>query len=159
MSCRNDVGTKANEDYDMRGNQVSPAECAELVYVEVTSRKSAICWRAVSRSRMSSSRKPGLIKRYEPPCPEIHERAYVYHHLCCGDSLFGAWARIGTDKVTDYGNPLLLHVSVTQAERAARSMQTIDTYRDLRPVCPRKQTFDAAMSGVGGEPVVLLGIR
>ena len=39
MSCRNDVGTKANEDYDKRVSEVSPAERAELVYIAVTARR------------------------------------------------------------------------------------------------------------------------
>ena len=56
--------------------------------------------------------------------------SFLDHHLRCGDSLFGAWARSGIDKATDYGSPLLMHGSVTEAERAAQSMQTIEGLTD-----------------------------
>ena len=56
--------------------------------------------------------------------------SFLDHHLRCGDSLFGAWARGGIDKATEYGSPLLLHGSVTQAGLAAREMQTIEELTD-----------------------------
>ena len=56
--------------------------------------------------------------------------SFLDHHLRCGDSLFGAWARSGIDKAIDYGSPLLLHGSVTQAERSALGMQTIEELTD-----------------------------
>ncbi len=56
--------------------------------------------------------------------------SFLDHHLRCGDSLFGAWARGGIDKATDYGSPLLLHGSVTQAERSALGMQQIEDLTD-----------------------------
>ena len=56
--------------------------------------------------------------------------SFLDHHLRCGDSLFGTWARSGIDKATEYGSPLLLHGSVTEAERAAQSMQTIEGLTD-----------------------------
>ena len=56
--------------------------------------------------------------------------SFLDHHLRCGDSLFGAWARGGIDKAIDYGSPLLLHGSVTQAERSALGMQTIEELTD-----------------------------
>ena len=56
--------------------------------------------------------------------------SFLDHHLRCGDSQFGAWARSGIDKATEYGSPLLLHGSVTSAERAAQSMQTIEGLTD-----------------------------
>ncbi|MDE0342069.1 MAG: Eco57I restriction-modification methylase domain-containing protein [Deltaproteobacteria bacterium] len=56
--------------------------------------------------------------------------SFLDHHLRCGDSLFGAWARSGIDKATEYGSPLLLHGSVTEAKRAAQSMQTIEGLTD-----------------------------
>ena len=56
--------------------------------------------------------------------------SFLDHHLRCGDSLFGAWVRSGIDRATEYGTPLLLHASVTQAERAARSMETIEQLTD-----------------------------
>ena len=42
--------------------------------------------------------------------------SFLDHHLRCGDSLFGAWARSGIDKAVEYGSPLLLHGSIRQAE-------------------------------------------
>ena len=56
--------------------------------------------------------------------------SFLDHHLRCGDSLFGAWARSGIDKAAEYGGPLLLHGSVTQAERSALGMQTIEELTD-----------------------------
>ena len=56
--------------------------------------------------------------------------SFLDHHLRCGDSLFGAWARGGIDKAIDYGSPLLLHGSVTQAEQSALGMQTIEELTD-----------------------------
>ena len=56
--------------------------------------------------------------------------SFLDHHLRCGDSLFGAWARGGIDKATEYGSPLLLHGSVTQAGLATREMQTIEELTD-----------------------------
>ena len=56
--------------------------------------------------------------------------SFLDHHLRCGDSLFGAWVRAGIDKATGYGGPLLLHGSVRRAERAARSMRTIEDLTD-----------------------------
>ena len=56
--------------------------------------------------------------------------SFLDHHLRCGDSLFGAWARGGVDKATEHGSPLLLHSSVNEAERAAQSMQTIEGLTD-----------------------------
>ena len=56
--------------------------------------------------------------------------SFLDHHLRCGDSLFGASARDGTDKAARYGSPLLLHGSVTRAERSAGSMQRIEDLTD-----------------------------
>ena len=56
--------------------------------------------------------------------------SFLDHHLRCGDSLFGAWARSGIDKAAEYGGPLLLHGSVTQAERSVLGMQTIEELTD-----------------------------
>ena len=56
--------------------------------------------------------------------------SFLDHHLRCGDSLFGAWARSGIDKAAEYGGPLLLHGSVTQAEQSALGMQTIEELTD-----------------------------
>ncbi len=56
--------------------------------------------------------------------------SFLDHHLRCGDSLFGASARGGIDKAARYGGPLLLHGSVTRAERSAGSMQRIEDLTD-----------------------------
>ena len=56
--------------------------------------------------------------------------SFLDHHLRCGDSLFGASARGGIDKAAQYGGPLLLHGSVTQAERSVGSMQRIEDLTD-----------------------------
>ena len=56
--------------------------------------------------------------------------SFLDHHLRCGDSLFGAWARSGIDKAAEYGGPLLLHGSIRQAELSALGMQTIEELTD-----------------------------
>ena len=56
--------------------------------------------------------------------------SFLDHHLRCGDSLFGAWARSGIDKAASYGGPLLLHDSVRQAELSALEMRTVEDLTD-----------------------------
>ena len=56
--------------------------------------------------------------------------SFLDHHLRCGDSLFGAWARSGIDKAAEYGRPLLLHGSIRQAELSALEMRTIEELTD-----------------------------
>ena len=56
--------------------------------------------------------------------------SFLDHHLRCGDSLFGAWARGGIDKAASYGGPLLLHDSVRQAELSALEMRTVEDLTD-----------------------------
>ena len=56
--------------------------------------------------------------------------SFLDHHLRCGDSLFGAWTRSGTDTATEYGGRLFLHGSVRQAELSALEMQTIEELTD-----------------------------
>ena len=56
--------------------------------------------------------------------------SFLDHHLRCGDSLFGTWARSGIDKAAEYGGPLLLHGSIRQAELSALEMQTIEELTD-----------------------------
>ncbi len=56
--------------------------------------------------------------------------SFLDHHLRCGDSLFGTWARTGIDKATAYGSPLLLHGSVTRAARASTQMGVIEDLTD-----------------------------
>ena len=56
--------------------------------------------------------------------------SFLDHHLRCGDSLFGCWARAGIDRAAEYGGPLLLHGSITQAARAERQMSVIEGLTD-----------------------------
>ena len=56
--------------------------------------------------------------------------SFLDHHLRCGDSLFGAWARSGIDKAAEYGGPLLLHGSIRQAGLSALEMRTIEELTD-----------------------------
>ena len=56
--------------------------------------------------------------------------SFLDHHLRCGDSLFGAWARAGIDKAAEHGTPLLLHDSIARAEGAARGMAAIEALTD-----------------------------
>ena len=56
--------------------------------------------------------------------------SFLDHHLRCGDSLFGAWARSGIDKAAEYGGLLLLHASIRQAELSALEMRTIEDLTD-----------------------------
>ena len=56
--------------------------------------------------------------------------SFLDHHLRCGDSLFGAWARGGIDKATEYGGRLLLHDSIRHAELSALEMRTIEELTD-----------------------------
>ena len=56
--------------------------------------------------------------------------SFLDHHLRCGDSLFGCWARAGIDRAAEHGGPLLLHGSVTQAARAERQMSVIEGLTD-----------------------------
>ncbi len=56
--------------------------------------------------------------------------SFLDHHLRCGDSLFGAWSRAAMDTAASYGGPLLLHGSITQAERSAEAMQRIEELTD-----------------------------
>ena len=56
--------------------------------------------------------------------------SFLDHHLRCGDSLFGAWSRAAMDTAASYGGPLLLHASITQAERSAEAMQRIEELTD-----------------------------
>ena len=56
--------------------------------------------------------------------------SFLDHHLRCGDSLFGCWARAGIDRAAEHGGPLLLHGSVTRAARAERQMSVIEGLTD-----------------------------
>ena len=56
--------------------------------------------------------------------------SFLDHHLRCGDSLFGAWARGGIDKAVEYDSPLLLHPPMRTAMRAAEGMRTVEDLTD-----------------------------
>ena len=55
--------------------------------------------------------------------------SFLDHHLRCGDSLFGSWARTGIDKATEQGK-LFLGGPVKRAMRAAAPMQIIEDLTD-----------------------------
>ena len=57
--------------------------------------------------------------------------SFLDHHLRCGNSLFGCWAREAFDKAEAYqGSPLFLHEPLNRATRAAMAMQTIEELTD-----------------------------
>ena len=56
--------------------------------------------------------------------------SFLDHHLRCGDSLFGAWARGGIDKAVEYDSPLLLHPPMRTAMQAAEGMRTVEDLTD-----------------------------
>ena len=56
--------------------------------------------------------------------------SFLDHHLRCGDSLFGAWARSGIDKAVEYDSPLLLHPPMRTAMQAAEGMRTVEDLTD-----------------------------
>ena len=56
--------------------------------------------------------------------------SFLDHHLRCGDSLFGAWARRGIERAVEHGSPLLLHEPIARAERSAAGMQTVESLTD-----------------------------
>ncbi len=56
--------------------------------------------------------------------------SFLDHHLRCGDSLFGAWARTGIDRVADYDAPLLLHGPMQAAIGATEGMRAVEALTD-----------------------------
>ena len=56
--------------------------------------------------------------------------SFLDHHLRCGNSLFGCWARDAFDTANRLGSPLFLHEPLNRATRAAMSMQTIEQLTD-----------------------------
>ena len=56
--------------------------------------------------------------------------SFLDHHLRCGNSLFGCWARDAFDTANRLGSPLFLHEPLNRATRAAMSMQTIEELTD-----------------------------
>lgn len=55
--------------------------------------------------------------------------SFIDHHLAAGDSLFGLWVRDAMDKAGK-GGELFLHEPLTNAQRQARVMQTIESLTD-----------------------------
>ena len=56
--------------------------------------------------------------------------SFLDHHLRCGDSLFGAWARTGIDRAAQYDAPLLLHGPMQAAISAAEGMRAVEALTD-----------------------------
>ena len=56
--------------------------------------------------------------------------SFLDHHLRCGDSLFGAWARTGIDRAARYGAPLLLHGPMEAAIDATEGMRAVEGLTD-----------------------------
>ena len=56
--------------------------------------------------------------------------SFLDHHLRCGDSLFGAWARTGMDRAADYDAPLLLHGPIQTAIGATEAMRAVEALTD-----------------------------
>ncbi len=56
--------------------------------------------------------------------------SFLDHHLRCGDSLFGAWARTGMDRAADYDAPLLLHGPMQAAIGATEAMRAVEALTD-----------------------------
>ena len=56
--------------------------------------------------------------------------SFLDHHLRCGNSLFGCWARDAFDTANRLGSPLFLREPLNRATRAAMSMQTIEELTD-----------------------------
>ncbi|MCY4499003.1 MAG: restriction endonuclease, partial [Rhodospirillaceae bacterium] len=79
--------------------------------------------------------------------------SFLDHHLRCGDSLFGASARGGIDKAARYGGPLLLHGSVTRAERSAGSMQRIEDLTDAEIAEAHRSAEEFAEVEAATEPL------
>ena len=55
---------------------------------------------------------------------------FLDHHLRCGDSLFGAWARDATTRVMREAGPLFVSGPMRQATEAARPMEAIEALTD-----------------------------
>ena len=56
--------------------------------------------------------------------------SFLDHHLRCGDSLFGAWARTGLDRAAQYDAPLLLHGPMQAAIGATEGMRAVEALTD-----------------------------
>ena len=56
--------------------------------------------------------------------------SFLDHHLRCGDSLFGAWVRTGTERAANYDAPLLLHGPIQAAIGATEAMRAVEALTD-----------------------------
>ena len=56
--------------------------------------------------------------------------SFLDHHLRCGNSLFGCWARDAFDTANRLGSPLFLYEPLNRATQAAMSMRTIEELTD-----------------------------
>ncbi len=56
--------------------------------------------------------------------------SFLDHHLRCGNSLFGCWARQGIEKMSSGGHGLFIHEPVNRAAAAANAMQVVEHLTD-----------------------------
>ncbi len=56
--------------------------------------------------------------------------SFLDHHLRCGNSLFGCWARSGIEKMSAGGHGLFIHEPVNRAADAANAMQVVEHLTD-----------------------------
>ena len=56
--------------------------------------------------------------------------SFLDHHLRCGNSLFGCWARQGIERMSAGGHGLFIHEPVNQAADAANAMQVVEHLTD-----------------------------
>ncbi len=56
--------------------------------------------------------------------------SFLDHHLRCGNSLFGCWARQGIEKMSAGGHGLFIHEPVNRAADAANAMQVVEHLTD-----------------------------
>ena len=56
--------------------------------------------------------------------------SFLDHHLRCGNSLFGCWARQGIEKMSTGGHGLFIHEPVNRAADAANAMQVVEHLTD-----------------------------
>ena len=68
--------------------------------------------------------------------------SFLDHHLRCGNSLFGCWARDAFETADKLGSPLFLHEPLSRATGAAKSMGTIENLTDAE-ITEAEQSSDA----------------
>jgi hypothetical protein len=57
--------------------------------------------------------------------------SFLYHHLRCGNSLFGYWIRPAIDRPTKWGGQLLINESMKKAMAQAIAMQKLERVTDV----------------------------